>query len=91
MGRLDTEARITIKVLSSRGTTTSDIARILGVTEGTVRYHLERMHSSAVDGRSRQAFRAEAVAEESIKMCGVLKPRRLVSVRHLRPWPGTIF
>ena len=28
---------------------------------------------------------------ESIKMCGVLRPRRLASGRHLRPWPGTIF
>ena len=28
---------------------------------------------------------------ESIKMCGVLRPRRLVSGCHLRPWPGTIF
>src|SRR3712207_6502120 len=63
MGRLDTEARMTIKALSSRGTTTSDIARLLGVTEGAVRYHLERMRSSAVDGRSRQPFRAQAVAE----------------------------
>ena len=54
---------MTIKFLSSRGTTTSDIARLLGVTEGTVRYHLERLHLSAVDGCSRQLFRAEAVAE----------------------------
>ena len=28
---------------------------------------------------------------ESIKMCGVLRLRRLVSGRHLRPWPDTIF
>jgi hypothetical protein len=28
---------------------------------------------------------------ESVKMCGVLMPRRLASGRHLRPWPGTIF
>ena len=32
-----------------------------------------------------------AKLEESIKMCGVLRPRRLASGRHLRPWPGTIF
>ena len=63
MGRLDTEARMIIKVLSSRGTMTSDIARLLDVTERTVRYHLERLHLSAVDGCSRQLFRAEAVAE----------------------------
>jgi hypothetical protein len=32
-----------------------------------------------------------AIERESVKMCGVLMPRRLASVRHLRPWPGTIF
>jgi hypothetical protein len=34
---------------------------------------------------------AMALYMESIKMCGVLRPRRLASGRHLRPWPGTIF
>src|SRR3954452_11435885 len=33
--------------------------------------------------------RREALANESIKMCGVLRPRRLAPVGHLRP--GTIF
>ena len=33
----------------------------------------------------------DAIVIESIKMCGVLRPRRLASGRHLRPWPGTIF
>ena len=28
---------------------------------------------------------------ESIKMCGELRLRRLASGGHLRPWPGTIF
>ena len=54
---------MTIKALSSRGTTRSDIARLLGVTEGAVRYHRERMRASAADGRSRQPFQAQAVAE----------------------------
>ena len=30
-------------------------------------------------------------SRESIKMCGVLRLRRLASGRHLRPWPGTLF
>src|SRR4029453_6196426 len=63
MGRLDPEARMTIKALSARGATRSGIARLLGVTEGTVRYHARRMASGAADGRSRQRQAAEAFAE----------------------------
>jgi predicted transcriptional regulator len=37
MGRLDAEARMAIKTLSARGSTQSEIARLLGVTEGAVR------------------------------------------------------
>ena len=62
MSRLDAEARMTIKTLASRGTTKSDIARLLGVTEGTVRHHLARMQSGARDGRSRQQPKAAAMA-----------------------------
>ena len=63
MGRLDPEARMTIKALSARGATRSEIARLLGVTEGAVRYHARRMASGAADGRSRQRPTAEAFAE----------------------------
>lgn len=63
MSRLDLEARMTIKTLLARGTSKSDIARLLGVTEGAVRYQVARMASDAVDGRSCQAFKAEAVAD----------------------------
>ena len=55
MGRLESEARMTIRVLSARGATQSEIARLLGVTEGAVRYHARRMASGAADGRSRQS------------------------------------
>ncbi|MEI8703191.1 IS21 family transposase [Mesorhizobium sp. ISC15] len=51
-----------IKALA-RGTAKSEIARLLGVTEGTVRYHVARMKTGAVDGRSRQPFKAEALRE----------------------------
>ena len=62
MGRLDPEARMTIKALSARGATRSEVARLLGVTEGAVRYHLRRMASGTADGRSRQKPAAEAFA-----------------------------
>jgi hypothetical protein len=62
MSRLDPEARMTIKTLAARGASNSDIARLLGVTEGAVRYHVERMQAGALDGRSRQEPKAAAVA-----------------------------
>ena len=63
MGRLDPEARMAIKALAERGTTRSEIARLLGVTEGAVRHHLRRMAAGAADGRSLQPQRAESQAE----------------------------
>ena len=54
MGRLDREARNAMAVLLERGHTKSGVARLLGVSEGTVRYHDRRMREGAVDGRSRQ-------------------------------------
>ncbi len=62
MSRLGLEARMTIKTLNAK-TTNSAIARLLDVTEGAVRYHVGHMAADAVDGRSRQTFKAEAFAE----------------------------
>jgi transposase len=63
MGRLDEEARMTIRALSARGATRSETARLLGVTEGAVRYQVKRMASGMADGRSRQKPAAAAFAE----------------------------
>lgn len=57
-GKLDLEARMTIKTLRERGTSTSSIARTLGVSEGAVRYHLRRQAARAVDGRAGKPHRA---------------------------------
>jgi hypothetical protein len=38
------------------------LARLLGVSEGTVRYHLRCAPSGAIDGRCPKPFRAEAIA-----------------------------
>ena len=54
MGGLDREARNAMGVLLDRGHTKSDVARLLGVSEGTVRYYDRRRREGAVDGRSRQ-------------------------------------
>ena len=54
---------MSIKSLTNHGVSKSEIARLLGVTEGAVRYHAARMACSAVDGRSLQTRKAHAFAE----------------------------
>lgn len=51
--RLRREEVVTIEVLAEKGMAKREIARHMGVTEGTVRYHLRRRSSGAVDGRSK--------------------------------------
>jgi len=64
MSRLDPEARWTIKTLAARGATNSHIARLLGVTEGTIRHHVARLQAGGLDGRSRQEPKAACVTAE---------------------------
>ena len=58
---------MTIRCLAARGQSQREIARILGVGESTVRYHLQRFAEGATDGRARQPQRAarwsEAIGE----------------------------
>ncbi len=54
---------MTIKCLSERGQSHRHIARVLGVSEGTVRYHLRPQSDGAEDGRAKQPQRAESCAE----------------------------
>ena len=51
---------MTIEVLQQRGQAATHTARILGVTEGTVRYHRRRARDEAVDGRQKRS-RIEAL------------------------------
>ena len=62
MGRLDAEAKTTMSFLMWKGQSKSEVARLLGVTEGTVRYHAKRVAAGAVDGRSNQRCKAEPFA-----------------------------
>lgn len=57
MPALRPEEIVTIEVLKSKGVANTEIARTLGVTEGAVRYHLERQAEGARDGR-RWPFKA---------------------------------
>lgn len=42
MSKLDLESRMTIKTMLAKGVTASAVARLLGVTEGAVRYQARR-------------------------------------------------
>lgn len=61
--KLDRETRMTISVLARNGQSGRAIARMLGVAENTVRYHLKRQTTGAVDGRARQEHKADGFAE----------------------------
>jgi IS30 family transposase len=58
--KLDVEGRMTVKTLHGCGVTNAETARLLGVSEGTVRYHLRRQTVGMSDGRARQVQRAAA-------------------------------
>ncbi len=60
--RLRREETVTIGVLAEKRQNHCEIARTLGVTEGTVRYHLRRQAEGAEDGRSKRPYRAERLA-----------------------------
>jgi len=53
---------MTIRVLAQKGVAQTEVARQLGVCEGTVRYHLRREATGASDGRKDKPFSAEALA-----------------------------
>ena len=61
--RLTREERVTIEVLATKGQNHCQIARALGVSEGTVRYHLRRQEDGATrDGRRDKRAKADAVS-----------------------------
>jgi transposase len=63
MGRLGVEELTAMAVLLKQGHSQSAVGRILGVSEGTVRYHRKRWASGASDGRSNQPLKASKHAE----------------------------
>jgi transposase len=53
LAKLTREQIVTIEVLQQRGQSQSQTARILGVSEGAVRYHLRRAREGTADGRQK--------------------------------------
>ena len=56
--KLKSEEIVTIHVLQDKGLSNCEIARTVGVCEGTVRYHARRKVQGAIDGRRNQPFKA---------------------------------
>lgn len=59
MSKLNLEAHITIQTLARQQVAQREIARLLGVTEGAVRYPRQRMATGTVDGCSGQSMRGK--------------------------------
>ncbi len=88
MAKLSKEQIVTIEVLHQRGQSQSHTARILGVSEGAVRYHLRRVRVGATDGRRKpsrieQLGLAEAVAHWWQAQAETLGQERTPSVQLL--------
>lgn len=76
---------MTIKTLKERDSSTSSIARILGVTEGAVRYHLRRQAARSVDGRAGKAHKASRW-HEAITTWLASRAGAAVSLAALHAW-----
>lgn len=76
---------MTIKTLAHKGVPNRAIARQLGLTEGSVRYHLKRQAAGAQDGRARQPRRAGAVAG-AIEAWIAADPEAAMNLAALHAW-----
>jgi len=89
LAKLTREQIVTIEVLQERGQSQCQTARILGVSEGAVRYHLRRAREGATDGRQKpsqieQLGLAEAVAHWWQAQLEILGQHRPPSVQLLQ-------
>ena len=83
MAKLTWEDRMTIKSLTGRQCSNRHIARLLGVSEGTVRYHRRRQAAGAADGRSGQqpvAARFDAAIDAYVLASGEESPSNVAAL-----------
>ena len=71
----DPEVKVTIKTLASKHVAKRDIARQLGLSEATVRYHLKRIAADVSDGRARQRRVAADFTDAIERWRGTANPR----------------
>jgi transposase len=85
--KVDQEGRMTIKHLAEKQLSRREIARLLGVSEGTVRYHLSRQAEGAVDGRKRQPQLAADWSEQiAYYIAGVVQDDGPLNLAALHDW-----
>jgi len=81
---LTREEVMTIRVLSEKGMPKRQIAREVGVTEGTVRYHVRRGEEGAVDGRAGKPKKADRIGAAIEAWCAArADDPRPINVREL--------
>lgn len=84
--KIDQEGKMTIKHLCSKGVSNRQVARLLCVSEGVVRYHRGREHSGAIDGRSRQPHLAEGWSEAITHYIASLGNDGPINLADLHDW-----
>lgn len=81
---LTREEVMTIRVLSKKGVPKRQIAREVGVTESTVRYHVKRCEQQAVDGRAGKPKKADSVRAAIEAWCAARSgDTRPINIREL--------
>jgi len=84
--KIDQEGRMTINHLCSKGVSNREVARLLGVSEGSVRYHRERQQTRAIDGRSLQPQLAEDWKEAIAHYISSLGRNGTINLAALHDW-----
>lgn len=74
MPQLRKDEIVTLVTLTARGQSHSEVARTLGVTEGSIRYHLRRQAAGVRDGRAGKPRKAAALADAIEHWLGAHQP-----------------
>lgn len=86
MGRLRDEGQNFDSLdMLEQGHSQSAVARLLGVSEGAVRYHRKRWSAGSADGRSKQALKAAAHGE-AISVWRSLQDGKAINLGALHDW-----
>lgn len=90
MARLTKEHQVTIKILQEQGQPNTEIARMLQVSEGTIRYHQRRRQQGATDHRKKPCLIEQVGLVEDIgrwwESASAAHPGRSPNVQELHDW-----